>query len=781
MPSRRPTHRRPSPAGLLLAVLSVCALGACGPASESSAAIPDEDAERARGLLASERPWQAARVLDDQEVRTGEQRVLAARAAAGWGDWARVEELLGDMEQPGSYADGLGLYLLGRARDEAGDAGGAARAYAEFLALAPTASGLDTERDAARLRLLLTRIAAGEDPDSLSEAVRGSLGRAAPWLDVLRAGALARRGDTAAVRAVRQGVDDRILELWARRAHVDAAWAAEDPGLARALANDARSWARSDDTDAEFMLAAGGAALAMGDVAAARDAFRATVDLAAASPWARAAADSLLADSAAMSPSDHLAVARVHVARGLHTDALPHFEAWLAAPPPGGESAQDVGYEYADAVFYARRPEQTLEVLSGLRPTDDVRSLRARTLGLLGETEEAAALRRELAEDGGTLDLFLAADLWHEAGEYDRARPIYRELIRRFPGRDRTGLAMMRLAGMAFEAEDYREAARIWDEYRTRYPRGSRALQSTYWLGRALEEQGDTGSARALYREVVERERDSYYALLATRRLEQPFWPLPTSPSPVTSAEDAGRVEGWMRGIDILREAGFPDAASQEVDRVRAGAAGAERGLMLALGEALASRGYGQSAILIALGLEDSGPPSLRLLRLQYPFPYRTMITASAEDREIDPSVAAALIRQESLFEAGITSYVGARGLMQLMPATARELAAELDLEGWDPDLLYRPEMNVHLGTFLLARHIEEYDGFLPSVFGAYNAGAHRIERWKEFPSYGDAELFTERIPYSETRDYVKILTRNRALYEGLYGEEGGEAEDAEG
>jgi soluble lytic murein transglycosylase len=69
-----------------------------------------------------------------------------------------------------------------------------------------------------------------------------------------------------------------------------------------------------------------------------------------------------------------------------------------------------------------------------------------------------------------------------------------------------------------------------------------------------------------------------------------------------------------------------------------------------------------------------------------------------------------------------------------------------------------------------MAQHMESYDGSLPSVFSAYNAGSHRVAWWSEFPEYGNDELFTERIPYAETRGYVRILTRNQALYEGLYG-----------
>ena len=107
---------------------------------------------------------------------------------------------------------------------------------------------------------------------------------------------------------------------------------------------------------------------------------------------------------------------------------------------------------------------------------------------------------------------------------------------------------------------------------------------------------------------------------------------------------------------------------------------------------------------------------------------------------------------------------------MQLMPATGRTLAAEVGIDDWDPALLYLPEVNVHLGTRYVGQQVEAYDGSLPAIFGAYNAGPHQVDAWRAFPEFGRAALFTERIPFRETRDYVKILTRNRAIYQGLYG-----------
>lgn len=735
---------------------------------------PEELLVRARAFLATERPWRAARTMDRylEEVAEpgGAELVLAARAHGGWGGWAKVRDLLEEVPALESYDNGIGLYLLGRARDEEGDGAGAAEAYRAFLAFSPPAGELEVERAAARLRLGLALLRSGERSTGRAEMARLDLAGSS-WLRVLEADALAAAGDTAAVRETVSGFDTGMLGLRAWRARVEAARRAGDLAQARALANRARAWAGTTDTRAEFLLSAGRTALAMGDVEAARDAFRGVIDRSSAGEHARAAAELLRQGD--MGPSDHLAVARVQAAQGLHEEAVEGYRRWLDSNGGTASERANVHLEHATALFYAERYRQVTDALRPIADRLAARMLRARAEAHRGRTEEAAGIyldifRERAASGTGREALFLAAGTYHDAGETERARELYREVIRRYPGSDRMGLATMRLAVMAFEQGDYAEAARLWDGYRARFPRGDRALQATYWAGRARAELGDSVGAAALFRAVRQAERDSYYALLASRRLGEPFWPLPMSPSPAGSAAAEGRVAGWMRELDLLRAAGFDDAASALADELAA-SVGGDRPTRYALAEALAQRGYSQRAIRIGNGLRTSGPPDRRLLGILYPFPYRTLITEEARDRGLDPFIAAALIRQESMFEVRITSPAGARGLMQIMPATGRRLAEAVGMGAWDPELLYHPEINVHLGIRYVAQHMESYEGSLPSVFSAYNAGAHRVEWWSEYPEYGEEELFTERIPYRETRNYVKILTRNHALYSGLY------------
>lgn len=122
------------------------------------------------------------------------------------------------------------------------------------------------------------------------------------------------------------------------------------------------------------------------------------------------------------------------------------------------------------------------------------------------------------------------------------------------------------------------------------------------------------------------------------------------------------------------------------------------------------------------------------------------------------------------MFDAVIKSPVGAVGLMQIMPRTGEELARKAGLTGFDPSILQRPEINLHLGMLYIAELMQRFGNRLPSVLAAYNAGPHRVARWRQYPEYQDEELFAERIPFEETRDYVKVVQQNAFLYQALYG-----------
>ena len=755
---------------LFLAVL----LGGCGPkpgAPDSPTDASDALVE-ARMLLDTDRPWSAARLLRqiDNDDLSAEARLLAARAEAGARDWPRVRALLDGAEGLDSLEGGQGLFLLARALDEADDADAALTVYDAYLSAADTTQAV--ERGAARLRraLVLVRL----DAETGDRALDAITDVSPAWRAVLAAEALARDGETDRVEALAGSVSGGERGRRMDAARIEAAQRSGDLAAARRLADRAWSRADSDAARAAFALTAGRLAEAMGD-AEARALFRDAIDADPASPAAREAAS--LLRQGTPTADDWLALARTDRALGLNAEAADAFGQWLAANIGTPAQREAIRFEAADALFDAQRYDDALAMLMGpnvavTRPPR-VRALMAGAYGRMGRTDQAAEIYLDLADAGPVKNLYFAADVLHQGGDLDRALPLYRRVEQEAPGSAWAGLAVLRRAGQAFLAEDYTEAAALWDGYR-----GADALRARYWAGRAHAAAGDSAAAADRFREVLRRERDSYYALLASQALGEPFWPIPLGPSPPADAAADARVAEALRGVDVLREAGFPEVAEAEADRVIAGA-GREQADRYALAEALIARGYGRRAILLGQGL--GGGTNARRLRILYPFPFRRMIEAEARASGVDPFTAAALIRQESQFSARATSYVGARGLMQLMPATGRTLATEVGIDDWDPALLYLPEVNVHLGTRYVGQQVEAYGGSLPAVFGAYNAGPHQVDAWRAFPEFGRAALFTERIPFRETRDYVKILTRNRAIYQGLYGTDSarlGEAED---
>jgi soluble lytic murein transglycosylase len=150
-------------------------------------------------------------------------------------------------------------------------------------------------------------------------------------------------------------------------------------------------------------------------------------------------------------------------------------------------------------------------------------------------------------------------------------------------------------------------------------------------------------------------------------------------------------------------------------------------------------------------------------LRLFYPI--RNLPLIKKYSAETDPYFVAALIRQESGFNPGARSRVGAMGLMQLMPATARHI------ERVSKRALMFPETNIRIGTKYIAKLVNRYFRDAELALAAYNAGADRVDDWtKRYPTT-DRMLFLDLIPYKETRDYVALIGRNFYWYHTLYGD----------
>jgi soluble lytic murein transglycosylase len=746
---------------------------------------PELPADVAR-LLAQERNWRAARRLRELTNPQSDPELLlvAAKAEAGWGGWENVFDLLRDKPWLDRVGGGDGWYLLGRAWEQGGEWERAAAAYGRYVALRPDTGSAAArgERAVGELRSALALLRAGRVDDGVRalDHVRGDVPAVSGWVAILAAEALADRGDTARVRAFldaeKEGLPSPARANTARlRAHL----ATRDVAGARALAVALREATADAGERAALDVAAAKAMLELRDTASARQRLRAAV---AEAPTGGAAVEAarLLLAVGGLTPRDRLAIGTIYDGAGNKPRAVDGYRAFLAAEPGSAE----VRLRLVRALFAAGSYGEVAAAAAPLYAAGGAAGAEAMYLAgraqyRRGARADARATFLRTAErfpgtPAAAEALFLVADMAHDAGDGAAARAAYRRTAERAPGTERAGFALLRLGGMAMLARDYAGAQAAFEQGRAvavHWP------QATYWAARARAARGDTAGAGALYRELRAREPLSYYALRAAERMRQPYWPVALQPDPPDTRQARETVAGWMYGVDLLRAAGLDDEAKAEVER-RIAQAGEDRALLYPLAEAVNERGYSSQGIRVALALQERGEPaSARFLRILYPLPYRGIIEGEARARGLEPALVAAMIRQESWYNARAQSGPGARGLMQVMPETGRGMAASLGIRQWHAELLFNPEINVALGTRFLADQMRAYGGSLPRVFSAYNAGPGRVRTWSRLPEYGDEELFTERIPFTETRDYVKILTRNMALYRGLY-DFGGEVKE---
>jgi soluble lytic murein transglycosylase len=156
---------------------------------------------------------------------------------------------------------------------------------------------------------------------------------------------------------------------------------------------------------------------------------------------------------------------------------------------------------------------------------------------------------------------------------------------------------------------------------------------------------------------------------------------------------------------------------------------------------------------------------------VRYLAPYREVLAESARSRDLDESWVLGVVRQESRFVIAAKSSTGASGLMQVMRPTAKWAAQRMRLKNFSWAHLREPEVNASLGTYYLRHVLDQFDGSPVLAAAAYNAGPSRARLWRGTAAVEGA-IFTETIPYGETRDYVKKVMANTVYYSAVLGTE---------
>jgi soluble lytic murein transglycosylase len=361
-----------------------------------------------------------------------------------------------------------------------------------------------------------------------------------------------------------------------------------------------------------------------------------------------------------------------------------------------------------------------------------------------------------------------------EADLFDPALDALRAL-RRIDPEDGTGTAHLWERGWAeYQGGNLTGAVGVWSEMEDVYPSHRATQRARYWKGRALEELGHKERARGVYRDLVtSSDTSDFYLRQALSRLG--VAPEADRGMLVAASSPGGP---WPAGTrlqraKLLTDLGLDELAQREME-LAAGRAN-PRDLLALKALILCRTGERRSGLVLlreaypALGGPYQASVPEEILRAYYPLEYTDDIRANARRTGLPPSLVAGIIRQESAFDPRATSPVGARGLMQLMPATAREVSGKVGLT-YVPERLYAPEVSVHLGTTYFREVLNRFDGNVELALAGYNGGPNRIRRlWKEAGPHVQLDSFLENLGLDESRNYVKRILVLADSYRQLY------------
>ena len=305
-------------------------------------------------------------------------------------------------------------------------------------------------------------------------------------------------------------------------------------------------------------------------------------------------------------------------------------------------------------------------------------------------------------------------------------------------------------ARAALRAGDWKEAM---VSIQALSPEQQREPTWRYWRARALRQLGEAQAADELLRGIANQQ--TFYGILAAEELGIAAPPQWNGFRPETTDLDRVRaIQGIQRALALYRIGLDPEALREWLWAIR----GFDDRELLAAAEIARQANETERAINTA-----DRTVQLHDLAQRFPTPHRDTLSAAARQFDLDEAFVYGLIRQESRFMSDARSRVGAAGLMQLMPATARWVARQMAIKPFKPDMLLRPDTNLQMGTYYYSRVLSDLGHPLLAT-AAYNAGPGRARRWRDERAL-DGAIYAETIPFNETRDYVKKVFTNAWYY----------------
>jgi soluble lytic murein transglycosylase len=478
----------------------------------------------------------------------------------------------------------------------------------------------------------------------------------------------------------------------------------------------------------------------------------------------------------------------------------------MAARFPEAANNDAIQLRLGKSLLGARQPAQSVAPLARVSETNA--DLKAEAL-----FNQAEALRRSnrAGESGVIVDRLLKQyqkSRWAQEALYNLARDLdksdhdaeamarYRQLVALYPKTPYAAEASYNLGWYAYRMKQYTDAARMLEQHLTnyRYPETKFIGEAGFWGAKAEERLGNQSRALALYDLVSERYAYGYHGYLAGMRAAKLRAADPSlkaeAAKPGTDLERIRRNITYVEKVEETADGsenaalakasdfeviGLGDLAIKELNAALEKAPTSPK-INLRIAQYYTRRGENfQATIVLRRGYPDiysykEGEVPREAWEIFFPLVAWNTIKQEARRYGIDPYMAAGLIRQESVFNPTAISRVGARGLMQVMPATGQMIARKQGGGSISAADLYNPAINVKLGMNYLAQMLGQF-GRIEYAAAAYNAGPGRAKAWIAERGGLDIEEWIETIPFTETRGYVQGVLRYAANYRRLYKE----------
>jgi soluble lytic murein transglycosylase len=613
----------------------------------------------------------------------------------------------------------------------------------------------------------------------------------ADYADFLSAQASHEAGSQAAAEAVLRGFTvrypDSIFIAQAPELEANVLLAMNDAAGAQKVLAAAADF--SGDR-AGFQLAQGQAAFTLGQTQEAVQDFKRLLlahPLSAEAQIARAKLTSMGAEST-LTTAELRTLGDAYYNAGRYADASEEYHA--LARVPGMDAQTRNGYAVAEAACDLKRKMLTTAEAEALADTPDENG--ARRLYLL---MELARNRNDLTEQQNIVAqmesrfpqspwlaeaLYSSGNMYLLRRDYPTAVNYYSYLATHFPESKNAATAHWRAGWLSYRQGLYADAERLFDEQIRLYPGAKETVSALYWRGRLYELQDRKPALAATnYRTLLRVYQHYFYAQMARQRLAALGDAQPVAAPQldrfqavvVPHLEESFPADSPHLAVArLLANAGLNDYIAQEI------ASDPDSSSWSARAEAQIYASYGETframrALKRALPYAASAPVSsipLAYWRILYPEPWWDTIKSESAKNNLDPYLVASLIRQESEFNPSAISHANAYGLMQLLPAVGKQMAKEEGVSHFQTFQLLDPATNIRLGTRYLRKTLDRFGGVPEYGLAAYNAGDERVADWQAAGPYSGIDEFVESIPFTETREYVEAILRNKETYKSI-------------